>query len=168
MSKLTCCRLRLEKAELDRLLKIREKFTEQCLENYMLALTVSDEHDNDALRFYAIWLEHADSDLANTVVGRNLDKVASHKFVRLMNQLSSRMQADKTLFHGLLRNLVLRICKEHPFHGMHYITAGTHNPGTSQEASVSRQKAAKEIAIQLKNDRNLGRLWDCMYKSDRL
>ena len=141
---------------------------EQCLENYMLALSASDEHDNDALRFYAIWLENAESELANTVISRHIDKIASHKFARLMNQLSSRLQADNSLFQKLLGNVVLRICKEHPFHGMHHITAGTHDPGTSQEASRLRHQAAKQIALKLKADKTLGNLWYCVYQSDRL
>lgn len=134
----------------------------------MLALTASDEHDNDALRFYAIWLENADSELANAIVNRYIDKIASYKFARLMNQLSSRLQADSSLFQKLLGNLVLRICKEHPFHGMHHITAGTHDPGTNQEASRLRHQAAKQIAAKLKADKVLGKLWNCVYTSDRL
>jgi ataxia telangiectasia mutated family protein len=162
------CRLELDNIELNRLVKVRGKLIEQCLENFMLALSASDEHDNDALRFFAVWLENAESDLANAAVSRHIDKIASHKFVRLMNQLSSRMQADNSLFQKLLLNLVLRICKEHPFHGMHHITAGVHTPGTNQVASKLRHQAAKQIASQLKTDKVLGNLWYCVYQSDRL
>jgi ataxia telangiectasia mutated family protein len=141
---------------------------EQCLENYLLSLTASDEHDNDALRFYAIWLENAESELANVTVSKHLGKIGSAKFARLMNQLSSRLQADSTLFQKLLSDLVFRICKEHPFHGMHHITAGTHDPGTDQGSSRSRHNAAKHIASRLKNDKHVGNLWQCIYRSDRL
>lgn len=162
-------RLRIEKAEVERLLKGREKLMEQCLDNYMLALSACDDYDNDALRFYAIWLENSESDLANSVVNRQLSKIESYKFVRLMNQLSSRMQADNSMFQQLLGGLVLRICAEHPFHGMHYITAGMHDPGTTQESSRLRQQAAKQIALKLKADKgSLGNLWHCMYSSDQM
>jgi ataxia telangiectasia mutated family protein len=161
-------RYKLDTLELDRLRKVRENFMEQCLENYLLSLTASDEHDNDVLRFYAIWLENAGSDLANITVQKYLGKIASAKFARLMNQLSSRMQADNTLFQKLLCDLVFRICREHPFHGMHHITAGTHDPGTDEEASRSRHNAAKHIATRLKNDKYVGNLWHCVFRSDRL
>ncbi|KIV99427.1 uncharacterized protein PV09_08859 [Verruconis gallopava] len=160
--------LRLDKAELERLRKIRESFVEQCIENYLRSLTASDEHDNNVLRFYAIWLEHADSELANSTVNAHIDHVSSHKFVRLMNQLSSRLQADNTLFQKVLSKLVFRISSEHPFHGMHHISAGSHDPGTDQVASISRHNAVKQIAGKLKADKVVGKLWDCMYQSDIL
>ena len=135
----------------------------------MLALSASDEHDNDVLRFYAIWLENTQSELANIVVSRHIDNIASYKFARLMNQLSSRMQADNSLFQQSLCGLVYRICSEHPFHGMHHITAGMHDPGTSHASSRSRHRAAKGIGQKLKGiGGEHGKLWGCIYTSDQL
>jgi ataxia telangiectasia mutated family protein len=160
--------LKLDSLEHDRLRRVREKFMEQCLENYLLSLAASDEHDNDALRFYAIWLDNAVSELANATVQKHLGKIVSAKFARLMNQLSSRLQADSTHFQKLLNDLVFRICREHPFHGMHHITASTHDPGTDDEASRSRHNAAKQIAARLKVDKSVVKLWQGIYRSDRI
>lgn len=156
--------LKLETLEFERLRKQREAFMTQSLENYLLSLSASDEYDNDALRFFAIWLEYADSALANAAVKKHLSKVPSAKLARLMNQLSSRLQAEQTDFQRLLGDLVYRITREHPHHGMHHITAGTHHPETDDLASISRHNAAKSIAFRLKSDkdRRTVQLWSCI------
>jgi ataxia telangiectasia mutated family protein len=103
--------------------KGREQFLRQCLENYLLSLLASDEYNHDALRVFSLWLEYSDTPLANQAVKAYLKDVPSGKFALLMNQLSSRLQAEENDFQHLLMELVFRICVDHPFHGMHQIFA---------------------------------------------
>ncbi|CAI6341211.1 unnamed protein product [Periconia digitata] len=167
----------LDHAEYERLRKGREQFLRQCLENYLLSLQASDQYNNDALRVFSLWLENADLSLANDAVGRYLNKVPSGKFALLMNQLSSRLQSEQTAFQKLLLQLVLRICMDHPYHGMHQIFAIQTKVGaytredmmrSKDESARSRQKAAAYIAQQLDKDKRSQSTWRTIYRSNEI
>ncbi|KAH6680816.1 serine/threonine-protein kinase-like protein tel1 [Halenospora varia] len=151
---------RLDEEELQRHISSREEFLRQSLENYLLSLAASDDHNSTALRFSALWLEHADEDLANTAVTGHLNQVPSRKFAPLMNQLASRLQDTTVKFQQLLYNLVLRICTEHPYHGMYSIYGGANShPSSKDEAAQSRKKAARRVANALASSQEVGAVW---------
>jgi len=167
----------LDHTEYERLRKGREQFLQQCLENYLLSLQASDEYNNDALRVFSLWLENSDMPLANAAVKRYLHRVPSGKFALLMNQLSSRLQAEESEFQQLLRNLVFRICIEHPYHGMHQIFAIQMKVGnitredvvrSKDEAARSRQKAANAIADYLGKDSRSRPIWNVISRSNQI
>ncbi|QQK44000.1 PIK-related kinase, FATC [Penicillium digitatum] len=149
----------LDDREYQRLLRSREAFLQQCLENYLLSLRESDTYNNDALRFCALWLDKADSDTANSAVSRYLNAVPSRKFAPLMNQLSSRLLDVSDDFQKLLTQLVFRICVEHPFHGMYQIFASSKSKGGKDQSSHSRFRAANQLVDRLKNDSHIGQTW---------
>ncbi|KAJ8117825.1 hypothetical protein OPT61_g1067 [Boeremia exigua] len=167
----------LDNTEYERMRKGRQQFLRQCLENYLLSLAASDEYNNDALRVFALWIEYADTDLANEAVGLYLQKVPSGKFALLMNQLSSRIQNESSEFQKLLLGLVYRICIEHPYHGMHQIFAIQMKVGpitredvarSKDESARSRQKAAVELANHLRADGRSKAYWSSIYQSNEI
>ena len=135
----------IDDLEFQRLRESRNMLLQHSLENYLKALSESDTHDNDVLGFFALWLENADAAIANEAVERNLVNVPSWKFIVLMNQLSSRIQEEGSKFQDLLQSLVLRICTEHPYHGMYHIYAGIKTSGGKDETAISRNAAAKKL-----------------------
>lgn len=149
----------LDDREYQRLLRSREAFLQQCLENYLLCLKESDTYNNDALRFCALWLDKSDSATANSAVSRYLREVPSRKFAPLMNQLSSRLLDVSDDFQTLLTQLVFRICAEHPFHGMYQIFASSKSKGGKDQSSHSRFRAANQLVENLKNDGHIGQTW---------
>lgn len=167
----------LDNTEYERMRKGREQFLRQCLENYLLSLAASDEYNNDALRVFALWIEYADTELANDAVKLYLNKVPSGKFALLMNQLSSRLQNESSSFQKLLLGLVYRICTEHPYHGMHQIFAIQMKVGpitredvarSRDESARSRQKAATELANHLRMDKRSKAYWSSIYQSNEI
>ncbi|KAL6709090.1 Serine/threonine-protein kinase tel1 [Coniothyrium glycines] len=167
----------LDHTEYERLRKGREQFLRQCLENYLLSLAANDDHDNDALRVFSLWLEYADMELANKAVQKYLNSVPSGKFALLMNQLSSRLQAENNEFQQLLMSLVFRICTEHPYHGMHQIFAIQMKVAamsredivrSKDESARSRQKAATSLARLLANDGKAGSYWKAIAESNEI
>jgi len=79
-------------------------------------------------RFTALWLEHSEESMANEAVSKHLDRVPSRKFAPLMNQLTSRLQDMEVKFSATpLSRWFLRICTDHPFHGMYQIYAGANS-----------------------------------------
>jgi len=152
--------LKLDEEELQRHISNREQFLGQSLENYLLALAASDEHDSAALRFAALWLEHAEKDLANDAVSKHLKHVPSRKLASLMNQLASRLQNSEVKFQQLLFSLVVRICTDHPYHGMYVLYAGTNSkPDSKDDAAISRHKSTKRLANALEATKQAASIW---------
>ncbi|KAK5167578.1 Serine/threonine-protein kinase tel1 [Saxophila tyrrhenica] len=139
----------LDDAEYQRLTKTRDTFLEQSLQNYMLALCASDEHDISVLRFFALWLEYSEAPNVNEVVEVHLHQVPTWKFVVLMNQLMPRLLQDKSTFQTTLKKLVRRICAEHPHHSLHHLYAATRSPKATDEAAVSRYQVAAKIRTEV-------------------
>lgn len=143
--------LKIDAAELQRQSANQDEFLQQCLENYLLALAASDDHNSNALRFTALWLEHSEDQTCNNAVLKHLENVPSRKFAPLMNQLSSRLQDNQSGFQKLLYRLVLRICQDHPYHGMYHVYASRKNKSDAKdEAANSRGKATSRLAEELK------------------
>lgn len=160
--------LKYDLEELDRLIKSREEFLHQCLENYLLALGASDNHNSNSLRFFALWLEHSGEKLANDAVAKYMDQVPSRKFAPLMNQLSSRLQKSDEQFQQLLFELVLRICTEHPYHAMYHIYAGAHTRATeNDQAAKSRWDAAKMVCNSLAGIEGTKNIWLAVQTSNK-
>lgn len=156
----------LDDREYQRLLRSREAFLEQCLENYLLCLRECDTYNNDALRFCALWLDNSASKTANSAVSRRLTDVPSRKFAPLMNQLSSRLLDISDDFQSLLTKLVYRICVEHPFHGMYQIFASSKSKGGKDQSSQSRFQAANQLVNRLKNDSEIGPTWVVVHNAN--
>ncbi|KAL4891289.1 hypothetical protein BDV59DRAFT_182996 [Aspergillus ambiguus] len=156
----------LDDREYQRLLQSRESFLQQCLENYLLCLKESEEYNNDALRFCALWLDKSDSDIANKATSKYLHQVPSRKFAPLMNQLSSRLLDIPDEFQSMLFALIYRICVEHPFHGMYQIFASSKSKGSKDESALSRNRAAGRLVDGLKNDKRIGPTWVAVHNTN--
>jgi ataxia telangiectasia mutated family protein len=157
----------LDDREYQRLLRSREAFLQQCLENYLLCLRECDTYNNDALRFCALWLDKSASKTANAAVSQYLHDVPSRKFAPLMNQLSSRLlDVSDDDFQKLLTALVYRICADHPFHGMYQIFASSKSKGGKDPSSVSRFRAANQLVDRLKSDSKIGSTWVAVHNAN--
>ncbi|KAG9245396.1 hypothetical protein BJ878DRAFT_541328 [Calycina marina] len=152
--------LKIDEAELKRHQHSRDEFLQKALENYLLALRASDEHDKNALRFTSLWMRHCDEENSNSTVAQHIGGVPSYKFAPLMNQLSSRLQSSEESFQKSLFALVLQICIDHPYSGMYQIYAIANSRANSKdEAAVSRHAAATNISKKLHQHEKCGNTW---------
>ncbi|KAF2719778.1 TOR2 phosphatidylinositol 3 and 4-kinase [Polychaeton citri CBS 116435] len=159
--------LQIDSQEFKRQKESRDTWTQQSLHNYLLALQASNEHDICVLRFFALWLENDDSNMANDTVASQLDAVPSWKFVVLLNQLMSRLKAEQTQFQMPLMALAERICSEHPYHSLHHLFASTRSPKPGDEAGRLRHAAASDIRRRIHSDQKKGPLLKRVFDSDR-
>ncbi len=158
----------LDDEEYTRMTTVREKQVLQSLENYLRSLQAWDKFDSNVLRFFSICLENAENASANAKVASCLTDVPTHKFAILMNQLTSILQNDQSLFTKTLKQLICNICIDHPFHSLHHIFAGTHpSPADADAATVSRRNAITSIASQLGTHQSSD-IWHRMYKADAM
>ncbi|KAL7272152.1 Serine/threonine-protein kinase tel1 [Rhizina undulata] len=148
----------LDDAEFNRLKQNRVAFLEKSIGNYLRCLAACDDYDNDAVRFCALWLAHSTDPKVNEAAASDFDKVPSRKFVHLMNQLSSRLLGHSDKFQELLFPLILRICRDHPHHGIYQILALS-RVDPKDTVSSARNAAATRIAAILKNDQQSGAIF---------
>ena len=158
--------LELDNLEFRKLKENRTALLCQSLENYLLCLRSCDIFDNDALRFSALWLEHFESPEANAAVAEQISRVASRKFASLMNQWTSRLLDANTDFQKLLAALVLRVCTDHPYHGMYHIFSSSKSKSANDPTARSRQDAASKIASKLKQSKRTGNIWLAVHNSN--
>lgn len=160
--------LELDDQELRRVEQSRSEFVRLSLENYLLSLTASDEHNNDALRFAALWLERSGEDYTSEAVKKFIEKVPTRKFAPLMNQLTSRLIDRTQPFQKLLFDLVYRICLDHPYNGMYQVWSGTKSrTNNKDDIAVLRQKATEKIAKKLSQNENVATIWRSIDKTNK-
>ena len=156
----------LDDREFQRLRDSRQAFLRQSLANYLLCLKACDKYDNDALRFSALWLENWESEIANGAVSEHVAQVGSRKFAPLMNQWSSRLLDLPSPFQRLLSSLVLRICIDHPYHGMYQIFAAFKSKGGKDETALARNAAANNIVHELKAHKLAHPIWLALHNTN--
>lgn len=160
--------LDLDEQELRRVEQTRSEFVRLSLENYLLSLIAFDEHDNDALRFTALWLERSNEEATNKAVARHLAQVPTRKLATLMNQLTSRLQDQDNAFQTLLLNLVYSICVDHPYHGMYQIWSGTKAKAQqTDDVAMLRVKATERVARRLAENASVAGYWTSIDKTSK-
>ncbi|KAF4454991.1 hypothetical protein F53441_2552 [Fusarium austroafricanum] len=160
--------LDLDEQELRRVEQTRSEFVRLSLENYLLSLIASDEHNNDALRFTALWLERSEEEATNKAVMRHLSEVPTRKFAGLTNQLTSRLQDHDTTFQKLLLELVYKICVDHPYHGMYQIWSGTKAKAQQKDdVAVLRVRATDRVAKRLAETQSVASIWLSIDKTSK-
>ena len=152
--------------------QMRDAFLEQAITMHSYALSASDEFDDDcAIRLCSLWLsnfDHSDNSLQASI-GSAVRRIPSRKFVFLAHQLTARLAKEgdaarkaESLQQENLQNVILRMCKEHPFHSIFPVfclcpepasssrrQSSRHDPTPSQQA---RSDAALDISQRLRND----------------
>lgn len=160
--------LKLDSKELQRVELARAEFVRLSLENYLLSLIASDDHNNDALRFTALWLSRSAEDTTNNAVAKHLSEVPTRKFASLMNQLTSRLQNQDTPFQRLIMELVYNICVDHPYHGMYQIWSGTKAKAQQRDDIASlRVKATERVAQRIAGNKSVAGIWLAIDKTSR-
>ncbi|KAI0704256.1 hypothetical protein BC835DRAFT_810570 [Cytidiella melzeri] len=150
-------------------LKSRNIFLKQAIDMYSQCLASSDAFNDDApIRLCSLWFSNFDNSQEDlpSKVGTALSRIPSHKFVFLAHQLSARLSDaekadDRSTNQGNLRNVILRMCGEHPFHALfpvfclqadsHSGKSTRHSLG-SQGSQVVRAGAATSILSRLRSD----------------
>jgi ataxia telangiectasia mutated family protein len=161
-------------------------FREQAIDMLSLCMSVSDEFDEESImRFISLWFANFEEVGIYGALRPAVERIASRKFVFMAHQLSARLSsreaspsatqatptekidaADSREGQSVLKNLILRMCREHPFHSLYqvYCLRPMSDHSTSQnrrqsgrvEAEASsqahRESAASEIFSILRGD----------------
>jgi ataxia telangiectasia mutated family protein len=151
-------------------------FLEQAIDMYSRSLQASDAFDDDgAIRMCSLWFANFDNPMLSPKVRNALDRIPSRKFVFLAHQLSARLTTpaggSSDLHQENLQLLVMRMCKEHPFHSLYQVyclrserslpnSNPQRRPSSRHEQSSSQERAAAaaDIFDKLRNDLGINRI----------
>lgn len=167
--------LKADTEQFERHTKSQRVFLEQAIEMYARCLVADDSQNNDTIiRFCSLWFANfSDEALNHSVLRQALQQIPSHKFVFLAHQISARLSTSSDASHTNIRNLMARLCHDHPFHTLYqvYALASTSSGGAGASANrrqsrstavdpqstTKRDEAARAILEQLKADQLVGK-----------
>jgi ataxia telangiectasia mutated family protein len=101
-------------------------FLQQAIDMYSRCLQAADDFDNDGhIRLVSLWFANFNDNDLQDKVRFSIDRIPSRKFVFLAHQLSARLAKSAndpvTGSQDTLQNLILRMCREHPFHSLYQV-----------------------------------------------
>ncbi|KAF8318674.1 hypothetical protein DL93DRAFT_2164855 [Clavulina sp. PMI_390] len=135
-----------------------EVFLRDALEMFAECLRLSDRYDDDVItRLCSLWFRNFTSPELQAYISGAITAIPSRKFIFFMHQLSallatSKTQAEKpTKSIEVLENLVLSLCKEHPFHSVYQVYALRMGDGSKLGANGDRADARRHAATNVLN-----------------
>ncbi|WVQ81490.1 hypothetical protein IAT38_003614 [Cryptococcus sp. DSM 104549] len=107
-----------EELTLEKLEKQEMEFLRVALRLLAEAIATSDLYNDSVSRLISLWLENDLLEDINVSFANPLVTIPSHKFVFFGPQLASRLHRSTaaTTFQSILHRLILRICRDHPYH----------------------------------------------------
>ncbi|XP_037068925.1 serine-protein kinase ATM-like [Pollicipes pollicipes] len=147
----------LDESELRQHEEERASFQRQAVASYVRCLQLGDRRDLLMYRVVALWLAD-ESDQVCKQLGPAAPRLASHKFVPLLQQLAARLGRPR--WHSgsaeLLQQLLERCASDHPHHTLPRTAAATRLVARLRERDaladhVRQLEAASRALIQLAN-----------------
>ncbi len=135
-------------------------FLHNAIAMYGRCLVLSNDYERDSvIHLCSLWFRNFEDEELNRYIEGVIDPIPSRKFIFFAHQLSARLSGSNSGLHvespsqKALQRLVLRLCREHPFHGLYQVYALQHNdPAPKRRASSipdasvdSRTRAAVAI-----------------------
>ncbi|KAF8634560.1 hypothetical protein AX17_004150 [Amanita inopinata Kibby_2008] len=148
----------------------RDTFLKQAIDMYARCLESSDKFDSGAvIRLCSLWFANFEDEAGvYEDVELALGRIPSRKMVFLAHQLSARlskpMTGHLTANQSNLQRLILRMCREHPFHSLYQVyclqpdrlvtTSGWRHSGrhATPPTQTERTAAAAEIFERLRQE----------------
>ncbi|KAF5328889.1 hypothetical protein D9611_014266 [Ephemerocybe angulata] len=140
----------------ERLKAAQTEFLKQALNLYSRSLRLSDSFDHEApIKFTSLWFANFDDEsVQESVIQAAVRQIPSRKFIFLAHQLTARMTStpipSQSKHQQCLRNLVMRLCREHPFHSLYQVYCL--QADVSDDLSQGRRSEAQRVLSELKAD----------------
>jgi ataxia telangiectasia mutated family protein len=150
----------------------RDAFLEQAIDMYSRCLAASDAFDDDAaIRLCSLWFVNFQDLPLQDKIGFALDRVPSRKFAFLAHQLSARLSTSPTgqmpQNQVNLQALVIRMCREHPFHSLYQVYAlRSERSPDSVSTNYRRQSVRYEPSSQVNRASAAGEIFDRLRGDD--
>ena len=150
---------------------IRDNFLRQAIDMHSRCLEASDNFDDDsAIRFCSLWFANFDDESASETVEDALEHIPSRKLVFLAvclcllyvliekwsevlskHQLTARLATQASKTQDNLQRLVMRMCREHPFHSLYQVYCL--QPGHPNAATANRRHSGRHSMVSTQTER---------------
>jgi serine-protein kinase ATM len=117
-------------------------FLQQAIDMYSRCLQAADDFDNDGhIRLVSLWFANFNDNELQDKIRFSIDRIPSRKLVFLAHQLSARLSKPAnepvTGSQDTLQSLILRMCREHPFHSLYQVYCLRPSPGVTNSGRRS-------------------------------
>ncbi|XP_024944918.1 serine-protein kinase ATM isoform X2 [Cephus cinctus] len=111
-------------AELENIQMEKNMYLLLAMRYYMQTLQETEDHNFIIFRLVSLWLDNTSDEKLNDLFDKNLDRIASHKFIPLVPQLAPHLNDDLSQgFAMKIYMLLMRCAKEHPHHTLPVLLA---------------------------------------------
>ncbi|OBA24219.1 hypothetical protein METBIDRAFT_86246 [Metschnikowia bicuspidata var. bicuspidata NRRL YB-4993] len=142
-----------ESKELLTMLELRTSYAHNAVKFYLKALTTAKASDEDFEKFFSLFLELSGDEVLQASIQEELFYLPSHQPLAWCSQILSRVSKEATHFQHSIQNLIFKICCDHPFHSLYYLTSLLFHErlakDTSSASMISRIVAATKIKNKL-------------------
>ncbi|KAL1747593.1 hypothetical protein HDZ31DRAFT_31492 [Schizophyllum fasciatum] len=139
--------LETDRANLKEHIEGLEAFLAQALNMHSRCLAAGDAYDDDApIRLCSLWFSNWHNRKIQDTADHAFGRIPSRKLVFLSHQLSARLSKgdeQTTANQTTLRKLVLRMCKEHPFHCLYQVFCLQASRGRRDAPSGSQREGGR-------------------------
>jgi ataxia telangiectasia mutated family protein len=127
-------------------------FLQQAIDMYSRCLQAADNFDNDGhIRLVSLWFANFNDHDLQENIRLSIDRIPSRKFVFLAHQLSARLAKPAsdpiTGSQETLQSLILRMCREHPFHSLYQVYCLRPSPGVTHGGRRSSARLDADIPL---------------------
>ncbi|KAG0669707.1 Serine/threonine-protein kinase tel1 [Maudiozyma exigua] len=111
-----------DQSRLDDLQKLQFEFTDDALHFYLNTLISTNTYDSDVMdKFCALWFENADNTLINQKLKEKITLIPSWKFIPWVNQISSKLNNDGSMFQQPLQLTMKRLLYKLPYESLYSV-----------------------------------------------
>jgi ataxia telangiectasia mutated family protein len=133
-------------------------FLRDSIKMFAECLCLSDEHDTDVItRLCSLWFQNFQEHQIQAYIAEAIQSIPSRKFVFFAHQLSALLStadtssASATQSARALHDLLLRLCREHPFHSLYQVHALWKGDGKESTSSSERPDARRQASSNILN-----------------
>ena len=111
-----------DQSRLNDLEKLQFEFTNDALHFYLNTLISTNIYDSDVMdKFCALWFENAENTLLNEKLKEKITIIPSWKFIPWVNQISSKLNNDGSMFQQPLQLTMKRLLYKLPYESLYSV-----------------------------------------------
>lgn len=133
-----------DKKEKNDLVSSADNYLKVAIQQYGMALTTASASGDcykHVFRLLSLWFQNSDDDIEE-IICEWLAQLSTHYFVPLVYQIFSRVDSTDNAFQTTLRNLVTKICIDHPYHSLMQLCALANGDKVQAKRLVNTDKVA--------------------------
>ncbi|KAF2888503.1 hypothetical protein ILUMI_17670, partial [Ignelater luminosus] len=138
----------IDKTEIHNTYEEKSAYLNLAMKYYMANLHHSDENNLRIFRILSLWLENRTNTNLKQLLGANLTKIASYKYIPILPQLIPHITNSNEDFFGDQINSIIKRCAiDHPHHTLPIILALAHNKKDRDYSNSKTITTSNELRI---------------------